>query len=92
MGFDVDTPWKKLPAKARNALLNGSDHQVHVKFRNRYGRTRSYYTEFEGVMAFLSRRMDQTESEQMKERYEGTCATCRAPRVVGPACDRRSCR
>ncbi len=68
MGFDVNTPWRKLPVKARRALLNGSDHQVHVKFRNRYGRTRSYYTEFEGVMAFLSRRMDQTESEQMKER------------------------
>ncbi|WHU49171.1 excinuclease ABC subunit UvrA [Gordonia sp. L191] len=86
MGFAVDTPWKKLPAKARNALLNGSDHQVHVKFRNRYGRTRSYYTEFEGVMAFLSRRMDQTESEQMKERYEGymrdvPCPACGGARL-----------
>ncbi|MFW0793036.1 excinuclease ABC subunit UvrA [Gordonia sp. CPCC 205515] len=86
MGFDVDTPWKKLPAKARNAILNGSDHQVHVKFRNRYGRTRSYYTEFEGVMSFLARRMDQTESEQMKERYEGymrdvPCPACQGARL-----------
>ncbi|GAB90450.1 excinuclease ABC subunit UvrA [Gordonia rhizosphera] len=82
MGFDTDTPWRKLPAKARNAILNGSDHQVHVKFRNRYGRTRSYYTEFEGVMSFLARRMDQTESEQMKERYEGYMRD-----VPCPACD-----
>lgn len=86
MGFDVDTPWKKLPAKARNAILNGSDHQVHVKFRNRYGRTRSYYTEFEGVMSFLARRMEQTESEQMKERYEGymrdvPCPACQGARL-----------
>ncbi|MDJ0454993.1 MULTISPECIES: excinuclease ABC subunit UvrA [Gordonia] len=86
MGFDVDTPWKKLPVKARRALLNGSDHQVHVKFRNRYGRTRSYYTEFEGVMSFLARRMDQTESEQMKERYEGymrdvPCPACQGARL-----------
>ncbi|MDL9948299.1 excinuclease ABC subunit UvrA [Gordonia sp. ABSL11-1] len=86
MGFSVDTPWKKLPAKARNAILNGSDHQVHVKFRNRYGRTRSYYTEFEGVMSFLARRMDQTESEQMKERYEGymrdvPCPACHGARL-----------
>ncbi|MFW0787638.1 excinuclease ABC subunit UvrA [Gordonia sp. CPCC 206044] len=86
MGFDVDTPWRKLPAKARNAILNGSDHQVHVKFRNRYGRTRSYYTEFEGVMSFLARRMEQTESEQMKERYEGymrdvPCPACQGARL-----------
>jgi len=86
MGFDLDTPWKKLPRNARQALLNGSDHQVHVKFRNRYGRTRSYYTEFEGVMAFLSRRADATESEQMKERYEGymrdvPCPSCAGTRL-----------
>ncbi|ROZ87693.1 excinuclease ABC subunit UvrA [Gordonia sp. OPL2] len=86
MGFSVDTPWKKLPVKARKAILDGSDHQVHVKFRNRYGRTRSYYTEFEGVMSFLARRMDQTESEQMKERYEGymrdiPCPACHGARL-----------
>ena len=82
MGFDVDTPWRSLPKNAKEALLNGSEHQVHVKFRNRYGRTRSYYTEFEGVMAFLSRRADATESEQMKERYEGYMRD-----VPCPACD-----
>ncbi|WFN91262.1 excinuclease ABC subunit UvrA [Gordonia sp. LUNF6] len=86
MGFDVDTPWESLPRTARKALLNGSDHQVHVKFRNRYGRTRSYYTEFEGVMAFLSRRAETTESEQMKDRYEGymrdvPCPACNGARL-----------
>ncbi|GAA4679737.1 excinuclease ABC subunit UvrA [Gordonia humi] len=86
MGFDVDTPWNELPRKARNALLNGSDHQVHVRFKNRYGRVRSYYTEFEGVMAFLSRRADATESEQMKDRYEGymrdvPCPACSGTRL-----------
>ena len=53
LGFDVDTPWRKLPAKARKAILEGSDQQVHVRYRNRYGRTRSYYADFEGVLAFL---------------------------------------
>lgn len=56
LGFDVDTPWRKLPAKARKAILEGSDHQVHVRYRNRYGRTRSYYADFEGVLAFCSAR------------------------------------
>ena len=86
LGFDVDTPWRKLPAKARKAILEGSDHQVHVRYRNRYGRTRSYYADFEGVLAFLERKMAQTESEQMKERYEGfmrdvPCPVCEGTRL-----------
>ncbi len=86
LGFDIDTPWRKLPAKARKAILEGSDHQVHVRYRNRYGRTRSYYADFEGVLAFLQRKMEQTESEQMKERYEGfmrdiPCPVCEGTRL-----------
>ena len=86
LGFDVDTPWRKLPAKARKAILEGSDHQVHVRYRNRYGRTRSYHADFEGVLAFLERKMAQTESEQMKERYEGfmrdvPCPVCEGTRL-----------
>ncbi len=86
MAFSVDTPWNRLPVKIRRAILGGSDHQVHVKFRNRYGRTRSYYTEFEGVMSFLRRRMEQTDSEQMKDRYEGymrdiACPVCSGARL-----------
>ncbi len=86
LGFDVDTPWKKLPAKARKAILEGCDEQVHVRYRNRYGRTRSYYADFEGVMAFLQRKMEQTDSEQMKERYEGfmrdvPCPECEGTRL-----------
>ncbi len=86
MGFDVDTPWRKLPPKARKAILEGCDEQVHVRYRNRYGRTRSYYADFEGVLAFLQRKMDQTESELMKERYEGfmrdvPCPVCNGTRL-----------
>jgi excinuclease ABC subunit A len=86
MGFDVDTPWRKLPAKARKAILEGSDEQVHVRYRNRYGRVRSYYADFEGVLAFLQRKIEQTESELMKERYEGfmrdvPCPVCQGTRL-----------
>ncbi len=83
MGFDTDTPWRKLPLKARKAILEGCDEQVHVRYRNRYGRTRSYYADFEGVMAFLQRRMDQTDSEQMKERYDGFMRDVPCPECDG---------
>lgn len=83
LGFDVDTPWKKLPAKARKAILEGCDEKVHVRYKNRYGRTRSYNADFEGVMAFLHRRMEQTESEQTKQRLEGFMRDVPCPECGG---------
>jgi excinuclease ABC subunit A len=86
MGFRMDTPWRRLPAKIQKAVLHGVDEQVHVRYKNRYGRTRSYYASFEGVIPFLERRQEQTESEQMRERYEGymrevPCPSCQGTRL-----------
>ena len=84
--FSMKTPWKKLPAKARKAILFGHDHEVHVKYRNRYGRTRSYETGFEGVVPFIQRKHEETESDGARERYEGfmrmiPCPECEGKRL-----------
>ncbi|WP_028477499.1 excinuclease ABC subunit UvrA [Nocardia sp. CNY236] len=86
VGFSMDTPWRELSSKARKAVLEGSADQVHVSYTNRYGRTRSYYADFEGVMPFLQRRLANTESEQMKEHYDGymrdtPCPVCDGARL-----------
>ncbi|KAA2256341.1 excinuclease ABC subunit UvrA [Solihabitans fulvus] len=86
IGFRMDTPWRRLTAKVQKAVLHGIDEQVHVRYRNRYGRERSYYANFEGVIPFLERRQEQTESEYMREKYEGymrevPCPTCRGSRL-----------
>jgi excinuclease ABC subunit A len=86
VGFRMDTPWRKLPAAAQKAVLHGAEEQVHVRYRNRYGRERSYYAAYEGVIPFLERRLDQTESESQRERYEGymrevPCPACRGARL-----------
>ena len=86
LGFTVDTPWRALPERARQALLHGQDHQVHVKFKNRYGRERSYSTGFEGAIPFVQRRHAETESEWSRERYEGymrevPCPACKGARL-----------
>ncbi len=86
LGFSVDTPWRALPQRARTALLHGHDHKVHVKFRNRYGRERSYSTGFEGAIPFVQRRHSETESDWSRERYEGfmreiPCPTCKGARL-----------
>ncbi len=51
LGFDTDTPWRKLPLRRARRSSRACDEQVHVRYQNRYGRTRSYYADFEGVMA-----------------------------------------
>jgi excinuclease ABC subunit A len=83
LGFSVDVPWRALPERARKALLFGQDHKVHVKFRNRYGRERSYSTGFEGVIPFVQRRHSETESEWSRERYEGYMREIPCPACAG---------
>ena len=86
VGFRMDTAWRKLPAAAQKAVLHGSDEQVHVRYRNRYGRERSYYANFEGVIPFLERRLDATDSDYAREKYEGymrdvPCPVCKGARL-----------
>ncbi|MGO4132829.1 excinuclease ABC subunit UvrA [Janibacter hoylei] len=86
LGFDMDTPWRALPSRAREALLEGRNHKVHVKYRNRFGRERSYSTGFEGVIPFIKRRHAETESDWSREKYEGymreiPCPACSGTRL-----------
>jgi excinuclease ABC subunit A len=86
MGFKLTTPWEKLPRKAQNALLHGHDEQVHVRYSNRYGRERSYYTAFEGAIPWVQRRHAESESDGMREKYEGymreiPCPACKGARL-----------
>ncbi|MBP3036274.1 excinuclease ABC subunit UvrA [Arthrobacter sp. zg-ZUI100] len=70
MDFSMDVPWKKLPAKAREAILNGKDHKVVVQYKNRFGRERKYSTGFEGVIQYIHRKHLETESDSARDRYE----------------------
>ncbi len=84
--FSMDVPWRALPERARNAVLHGEDHKVHVKYRNRWGRERQYSTGFEGAISFLQRRHSETDSEWSKDRYEAymrevPCPVCNGTRL-----------
>lgn len=86
LGFSMDTPWKDLSKKHRTAILEGKDYQVHVKYRNRFGRERTYSTGFEGVFAYILRKHQETESEHSRARYESymrevPCAECDGTRL-----------
>jgi len=86
IGFRMDTPWERLPAKAKNALLKGYDAQVHVRYKNRYGRERSYYTNFEGAITYVERRHAEAESDSSREKFAGfmrevPCPSCKGARL-----------
>ena len=86
MKFSMDAPFRALPARAKEALLHGQNYKVHVKYKNRYGRDRSYTTGFEGVVPFIKRRHSETDSEWSRERYEGymrevPCPVCKGARL-----------
>jgi excinuclease ABC subunit A len=86
MGFSADTPWGDLSEEVREAILHGHPTKVHVRYKNRYGRVRSYYTEFEGAITYLERRHDETESDTNRERLEGfmrevACRVCNGTRL-----------
>ncbi len=84
--FSMKTPWTKLSSKARDAILNGYDYEVHVRYKNRYGRVRNYSTGFEGVIPFVQRRHAETDSDYSREKYEAymretPCPACKGSRL-----------
>ncbi len=86
VGFSIDTPFEDLPKEAQQSLLVGKDYEVHVRFRNRYGRERQYTTGFEGAITWLERLHSQTESDYSREKYEQymrevPCPVCHGARL-----------
>ena len=86
LGFKISMPWQRLSAAAQRALLYGYDEQVHVRYKNRYGRERSYYTNFEGAIPYIERRHADADSDYSRERFaefmrEVPCPTCGGARL-----------
>jgi excinuclease ABC subunit A len=84
--FSMNTPWVKLSQKAKDAILNGYEYEVHVRYKNRYGRVRNYSTGFEGVIPFVERRHSETDSDFSREKYEAymretPCPACKGSRL-----------
>ncbi|HZK05158.1 MAG TPA: excinuclease ABC subunit UvrA [Actinomycetaceae bacterium] len=81
--FSTEVPWRALPERAKEALLYGRDHKVHVSYRNRWGRQRNYSTGFEGAIAYINRKYAETESDSSRERYQSYMREVPCPRCHG---------
>jgi excinuclease ABC subunit A len=85
ISFSLDVPWKKISAKAREAILNGYEYEIKMKYKGRYG-TKNYTTGFEGVIPFIHRRHSETDSDYSRDKYEAymrqtPCPACNGARL-----------
>ena len=84
--FSLDTPWQELDEEVREAILFGNNFDVKVKWKNRYGRELRYTSGFEGVLAYVSRKHVETESDWSRDRWAGylreiPCPDCDGKRL-----------
>jgi len=84
-GFSLSTPVSKLSKEHLNLVLHGEDGEL-VKYRNRYGRVREYFTNYEGAIPYLERIYRDTESSNTRadiERYMASspCPACHGKRL-----------
>ncbi|QQR73992.1 MAG: excinuclease ABC subunit UvrA [Holophagales bacterium] len=99
MGFSMATPWRKLPARAREVILQGSgERELKFEFK---GKKSSYQWEgrYEGIVPMLERRYRETESAGIRQEIEKfmsvkTCPDCHGRRLRPEAlgvtvCDHR---
>ena len=67
-GFDIETPYRKLPEKIRNIVLYGSGKErISFHYANARGLEIRRRHRFEGVLPNLERRFRETESSAVRE-------------------------
>lgn len=84
-GFSLRTPVNKLSKEQLDLVLYGEEGQL-IKYRNRYGRTREYFTGYEGVIPYLERIYRDTESSNTRAEIERfmtsyPCPACNGKRL-----------
>jgi excinuclease ABC subunit A len=83
--FKLNTPWKKLPQEARDAILFGSDEKIRFEYT---GESSEYhYTgQFEGLIPILQRRYAELDSDDLRDEVERfmtsvPCPDCKGRRL-----------
>jgi excinuclease ABC subunit A len=79
LGFDLHTPWRRLPEDVRQLIMYGSERELDWVWEGRKGAYR-YRDRFEGVVPRLQRRLAETSSEEVRGELERflSFASCRA--------------
>ncbi len=85
LGFDLYTPFKELTEEQQNAVLYGVEEPFEVVFRRGGRETGRIKMRFEGVIPWLKKKYEETDSESVREMLEGymalhACPVCHGTR------------
>ena len=86
-GIPTDAPWRELNQAQQRIILHGSgEERMRVRYVNRDGRHNSYLARFEGAVANLQRRYQETSSDYVRSKIEEfmtrrPCPDCRGARL-----------
>ncbi|HET9460859.1 MAG TPA: excinuclease ABC subunit UvrA, partial [Gaiellaceae bacterium] len=85
-GFELNTPWGKLPPRVRELILHGSSgKQSTIRYESQTLRG-EYTIAWEGVLTNVQRRYEETTSDSVREELEeymveAPCAECQGRRL-----------
>ncbi len=79
--FQLNTPWKKLPEKARKILLYGTDEKIRFQYTGSESNY-EYSGNFEGLVPMLARRHKEAE-DNMREEIERFMTATKCPSCEG---------
>jgi excinuclease ABC subunit A len=85
-GIPLDRPWKSLTSRQREILLYGlEDKRVTVRWEGKHG-SGAWALKFQGVINNIKRRMQDTQSEAVRQMYaryfrERACRACQGRRL-----------
>ncbi|WTM65711.1 excinuclease ABC subunit UvrA [Humidisolicoccus flavus] len=86
VGFSLDTPWEDLDEDVRRIILDGTDGNVMIAWRNRFGREIKYASGYEGLMPYIHRKFMEADSDWSRQRHgeflrEIPCPSCNGARL-----------
>ena len=79
---DLEAPWKSLPARARKAMLYGTDQEIEYKWEGKRS-TGTYRAPFDGVIPSLEKRHRQTDNERTRAQIERYMRRIECPECEG---------
>jgi excinuclease ABC subunit A len=80
--FKLTTPWEKLPEKARNSILYGSEEKLRFEFGGEDS-TYEYSGTYEGIIPMLKRRYHESDSDDIREEIERWMTPKKCPECHG---------
>ncbi len=71
LGIPTDIAWDELPEPARTALMQGlGEERIRIDYLTRDGRETHWFSRYEGALASVMRRFEESESEAVRDKLE----------------------